>query len=102
MALDEENFTIEEVLDLYYKLEQLGDSDRRLKGKTEIKSWYTGAFVYGGKAGPRTNVENYPYTSKFLVEFAKKHAQGQGFTAVGITRNASLECTATCTTSETP
>ena len=90
MALEEGKFTIEEVLDLYNKLEKLGDSDRRLKGKTEVKSWYTGAFVYGGKAGPRNNVENYPYTTKFLVKFAKEFAPERGFSAIGITRNAQL------------
>eukprot|EP00439_Symbiodinium_sp_Y106_P015157 s5414_g2.t1 len=90
IALERGMFTTEEVLDLYYKLEQLGDSDRRLKGKTEVKSWYTGAFVYGGKAGLRNNVQNYPYTSKFLAAFARRHIQGQSFSALGITRNAQL------------
>ena len=90
MALENEEFTIEEVLNLFYKLEKLGDTDRRLKGKSDVKSWFTGAFVYGGKAGPRNNVEKYPYTSKFLVAFAKRYSQGKGFSALGITRNAQL------------
>ncbi|CAE7225820.1 GIP [Symbiodinium sp. CCMP2456] len=84
------DYTIADILDIYYKLEKLGDADRRVKKKMDVKSWFTGAFVHGGKAGPRSNVDNYPQTSRLLVEFGKKFAKGQPFSTIGIARNAQL------------
>ncbi|CAE7214179.1 RE1 [Symbiodinium sp. CCMP2456] len=90
MLREKGSYTIEDVLEIYYKLEKLGDTDRRVKKKMDVKSWFTGAFVHGGKAGPRSNVENFPQTSKLLVEFGKKFAKGKTFSAVGMARNAQL------------
>ena len=90
MLPEKSEITIEDILEIYYKLEELGDTDRRIKQKSEVKSWFTGAFVHGGKAGPRTNVECYAYTSKLLVKFAKKYSEGNSFSAVGIARNSQL------------
>ncbi|OLP85824.1 hypothetical protein AK812_SmicGene33144 [Symbiodinium microadriaticum] len=90
LLLEKSEITIEDILEIYHKLEELGDTDRRIKQKSEVKSWFTGAFVHGGKAGPRTNVECYPYTSKLLVKFAKKYSEGNSFSAVGIARNSQL------------
>ncbi|CAE7551950.1 RE1 [Symbiodinium sp. KB8] len=88
--LDQEEVTIEDILDIYYKLEKLGNTDRRMSKKSDVKSWFTGAFVHGGKAGPRSNVETFPCTSKLLVKFAKKYSDGKPFSAVGIARNSQL------------
>ncbi|CAE7321109.1 RE2, partial [Symbiodinium microadriaticum] len=88
--LDQSTVTINDILEIYYKLEGLGDTDRRIKNKAEVKSWFTGAFVHGGKAGPRINVEKFPYASKLLVEFGKQFAEGKSFSAVGIARNSQL------------
>ncbi|CAE7495091.1 RE2 [Symbiodinium sp. CCMP2592] len=88
--LDEENFSLEEVLGLYNKLEELGDTDMRIGKKEAVTSWYTGAFVHGGCAGIRRNSYVYPQTTKYLVRVAKHYAQGESFSALGIARNATL------------
>ena len=88
--LSEENYEIDEVVKLYYKLEELGDTDFRIGKKTTMSSWYTGAFVHGGCTGLRRNVYAYPNTTKYLAQVAKKFAKGEKFTAVGIARNATL------------
>ncbi|OLQ10423.1 Copia protein [Symbiodinium microadriaticum] len=85
-----ENYDLKEVLKLYNKLEELGDTDLRIGKKTAVTSWYTGAFVHGGCAGVRKNLINYPHTSKYLVKVAKQRAGGQPFSALGIARNATL------------
>ena len=61
-----------------------------MKNKSDVKSWFTGAFVHGGKAGLRTNVDRFPYASKLLVEFGKQFAEEKTFSAVGIARNSQL------------
>ena len=90
MMLDQPRVTIDDILEIYYKLEGLGDTDRRMKSKSDVKSWFTGAFVHGGKAGLRTNVDRFPYASKLLVEFGKQFAKKKTFSAVGIARNSQL------------
>ena len=85
-----ENYDLKEVLKLYNKLEELGDTDLRIGRKTAVTSWYTGAFVHGGCAGVRKNLINYPHTSEYLVKVAMQHANGRPFSALGIARNATL------------
>ncbi|CAE7891856.1 Copia protein [Symbiodinium microadriaticum] len=88
--LSEENYSLEEVIKLYNKLEELGDTDLRIGKKTAVTSWYTGAFVHGGCAGLRKNIMKYPHTTKYLVQVGKKYANGMKFTALGLARNATL------------
>ncbi|CAE7357873.1 unnamed protein product, partial [Symbiodinium sp. CCMP2456] len=88
--LREENFDTKEVLKLYDKLEELGDTDLRIGKKTCVSSWFTGAFVHGGKAGLRANVKLYPNTTRYLAAFGRKVSGGRTFSAVGIARNANL------------
>ena len=88
--LHEQDFSLSEVLNLYYKLEELGDTDFRIGRKTAVTSWYTGAYVHGGKAGLRKNVSQYPNTTKYLVQVAKQHVGDMNFTALGIARNSEL------------
>ena len=88
--LSEENYDLDEVLKLYNKLEELGDVDFRVGKKTAATSWYTGAYVHGGCAGLRRNLQSFPNTTKYLVNLGKKYARGESFTAVALARNASL------------
>ncbi|CAE7446981.1 RE1 [Symbiodinium sp. CCMP2592] len=88
--LEEGATTTQDVLQIYERLEELGDTDLRLGKKTSTTSWFTGAFVHGGLAGTRMNLRSYPFTTKFLVEFGKKFAEGVPFSALGIARNADL------------
>ena len=88
--LSEENFDLKETLKLYNKLEELGDVDFRVGKKTAATSWYTGAYVHGGCAGLRRNLQSFPNTSKYLVSLGKKYAKGEGFSAVALARNATL------------
>ena len=57
--LREEKFTADDLLYLFYKLEELGDVDMRVGKKKAVTSWYTGSYVHGGRAGPRRNVLSY-------------------------------------------
>ena len=88
--LREEKFTADDLLYLFYKLEELGDVDMRVGKKKAVTSWYTGSYVHGGRAGPRRNVLSYPNTSRYLVEYAKRNFKNFAFAAVGIARNAEL------------
>eukprot|EP00439_Symbiodinium_sp_Y106_P048300 s3792_g6.t1 len=88
--LEEKNFELDEVLGLYNRLEELGDSDMRIGKKSAVTAWYTGAFVHGGCAGLRKNLYDYPNTTEYLVAVSKKYAPGANFSALGIARNATL------------
>ncbi|CAE7934645.1 RE1, partial [Symbiodinium sp. KB8] len=88
--LEEENFSLEEVVNLYKLLELRGDSDTRLGKKTKITSWYTGAFVHGGVAGVRANLKEFPHTTTYLVKVAKHFCGEVNFSALGIAKNAQL------------
>ncbi|OLQ04673.1 Copia protein [Symbiodinium microadriaticum] len=88
--LEEENFNLEEVVNLYKLLELRGDSDTRLGRKTKITSWYTGAFVHGGVAGVRANLKEFPHTTVYLVKVAKHYCGEVNFSALGIAKNAQL------------
>ena len=88
--LEEENFSLEEVVNLYKLLELRGDSDTRLGRKTKITSWYTGAFVHGGVAGVRANLKEFPHTTMYLVKVAKHYCGEVNFSALGIAKNAQL------------
>ena len=87
---EEENYSFDEVLALYDKLEALGDTDLRIGKKSCVSSWFSGAFVHGGKAGLRNNFKEYPNTTRYLASFGRKHAGGRTFSAFGIARNATL------------
>ncbi|CAE7753847.1 RE1 [Symbiodinium sp. CCMP2592] len=89
-AMSENNYTTEQVVEIYNLLEELGDVDFRASKKTSMTTWFTGAFVHGGKAGVRSNLKEYPMTTKFLTTFAKKFSGEKTFSALGITRNTTL------------
>ena len=88
--LEERDLGVPGILQLYERLEQLGDTDMRVGKKSSATSWFSGAFVHGGKAGMRANLREYPYTTRLLVAFGKKYAGGRSFSAMGIARNADL------------
>ena len=88
---EEKNYDICEVVTLYRLLENLGQPDTRFDKKSPMTSWYTGAFVHGGVAGVRSNVKEYPHTTKYLTEFAKHHCGEEvKFSALGVAKNAQL------------
>ncbi|CAE7359094.1 GIP, partial [Symbiodinium sp. CCMP2456] len=87
---EERNYSLDEAVSLYKLLEMLGNTDRRLGKKTSIASWYTGAYVHGGVAGTRTNMKEFPHTTKFLVSLAKHYCGEVEFTALGLAMNAQL------------
>ena len=84
MMLEKKAFDNKDVLYLFEKLEELGDTDFRV-GKR-----FTGAYVHGGVAGLRNTARKFPHATKYLVEYAKAKVDGQPFTALGITRNSAL------------
>ena len=88
--LQARNFDLEEVVALYDRLESMGDTDFRVGKKTASTSWFSGAYVHGGRAGLRRNTVNFPFTTAYLVELGKAFNGGEKFSAVGIARNASL------------
>ena len=88
--LNENNYDLEEVLKLYNKLEELGDTDMRIGKKVSVTSWYTGAFVHGGVAGVRRNLSKFPHTTRYLVGVGKKYCDGTNFSALGLARNSTL------------
>ncbi|CAE7519209.1 unnamed protein product [Symbiodinium sp. CCMP2592] len=55
-------------------------------------SWTTGMFVHGGVAGLRGNTKRMRWTTRCLVESAKKMAGDHAFTAVGILENKDMDC----------
>ena len=61
----------------------------RMGKKTSDTSWFSGAFVHGGKAGARLNLREYPYATKYLAAFGRKYSGGRSFSALGIARNVS-------------
>ena len=87
---EEKNFGLEKVAALYQLLEQLGDTDMRTIKKSKVTSWYTGAFVQGGVAGLRSNVKEFPWTTRFLVAAAKHYCGEVKFSALGLAKNAQL------------
>ena len=87
---EEEDFSIDGVLQIYDLLEELGDTDMRMGKKSSATSWFSGAFVHGGKAGTRMNFREYPFATKYLAAFGRKYAGGTSFSALGIARNADL------------
>ena len=87
---EEKNYDICEAVTLYRLLENLGQTDSRFEKKSPMTSWYTGAFVHGGVAGTRSNVKEFPWTTKYLTEFAKYHCGGVSFSALGLAKNAQL------------
>ena len=90
MMLEKKAFDNKDVLYLFEKLEELGDTDFRVGKKSAMTSWFTGAYVHGGVAGLRSNARRFPYVTKYLVEYARARVDGQPFTALGITRNSAL------------
>ena len=88
--LDNKNYSLENVVQLFGLLELLGDTDRRILEKSSFSSWYTGAFVHGGVAGVRNNVRDYPWTNLYLTAFAKHHCGPVNFSAIGLAKNAQL------------
>ena len=87
---EEKNFGLDKVAALYQLLEQLGDTDMRTVKKSKFTSWYTGAFVHGGVAGLRSNVKEFPWTTRFLVAVAKHYCGEVKFSALGLAKNAQL------------
>ena len=90
MFLQEEKFAVEDILEVYRLLEELGNSDTRVSKKRGATSWFTGAYVRGGVAGTRNNLEKFPFTTKYLVSAAKSYIGDRRFAAVGISKNAEL------------
>ena len=90
MMLEKKAFDNKDVLYLFEKLEELGDTDFRVGKKSAMTSWFTGAYVHGGVAGLRNNTRRFPHATKYLVEYARAKMDGQPFTALGITRNSAL------------
>eukprot|EP00439_Symbiodinium_sp_Y106_P006524 s4409_g1.t1 len=90
MLNEEENFDIDKVVELFRYLETLGDSDMRIRDKSAFSSWYTGAFVHGGVAGIRNNLKEFPQTTKYLTNVAKKYCGDVKFSAVALAKNAQL------------
>ena len=90
VSLEEEKFGVKDILDIYSLLEELGNVDTRVSKKRGVTSWFTGAYVRGGVAGIRNNMEKFPYTTKFLVAAAKSYVGATSFSAVGISRNTEL------------
>ena len=88
--LEKGSYTNKDMLYLFEKLEELGNTDFRVGKKTPMTSWYTGAFVHGGIAGLRGNPKRFPFTTKYMANFASKYNGGKSFTAVGVTRNSAL------------
>ena len=80
----------ERLLELYGVLEKLGQLNTRLATSSTTTSWYAGMYVQGGMAGIRTGSRRTPWTAKYLVQFGKRRVEVEQFTAVGITRNASI------------
>ena len=85
-----ESFEIQDVLDLYAILEKLGQLNTSMHISSTTTTWYAGMYVEGGMAGIRVGSRRTPWTAKYMVKFAKKQTGQEQFTAVGITRNASL------------
>ena len=84
--LREEKFTADDLLYLFYKLEELGDVDMRVGKKKAVTSWYTGSYV-----SRRTKLALGAMCSRtYLVEYAKRNFKNFAFAAVGIARNAEL------------
>ncbi|CAE7301732.1 RE1 [Symbiodinium sp. CCMP2592] len=90
MLLGKGAFKPTDVMYLFEKLEELGNTDFRVGKKTPMTSWYTGAFVHGGVAGLRTNARRFPNATKYLVAYAKDKVGDGEFTAIGLTRNSAL------------
>ena len=89
-AIHEKNFTVDEVIKIYEKLEELGDTDFRTTRKSPMTSWFSGAFVHGGKAGLRSNTKEYPMATRFLTMFARRFTGDKTFSAIGVARNTTL------------
>ena len=85
---DDRNFDLEELKNLYDLLEALGHTDSRISKKSKVTSWYTGAFVHGGVAGLRSNMKEFPYTSKYVTSLARHYGGTAKFSAVGLAKNA--------------
>ncbi|OLQ13572.1 Copia protein [Symbiodinium microadriaticum] len=88
--LEEKDFSVAKVVELYDLLEALGDVDRRVSTKTSASSWYTGAFVHGGVAGLRNNMRDFPWTTRYLTGVARSLCGDIGFSALGMARNQQL------------
>ena len=80
---EEENFDLDKVVEIYKVLEALGDTDMRIRGKSPFSSWYTGAFVHGGVAGIRSNLKEFPQTTRYLTGVAKKYCGGVKVLSLG-------------------
>ena len=79
---EEEDFSIDGVLQIYDLLEELGDTDMRMGRKSSATSWFSGAFVHGGKAGTRMNFREYPFATRYLAAFGRKYAGRTSFSAI--------------------
>ena len=90
MLLEKRAFESKDVMYLFEKLEELGNTDFRVGSKTPMTSWYTGAFVHGSVAGLRTNAKKFPNATKYLTAFAKERVGEKDVTALGITRSSAL------------
>ena len=88
--LEEKDFSVAKVVELYDLLEALGDVDRRVSTKMSASSWYTGAFVHGGVAGLRNNTRVFPWTTRYLTSVAGNLCGNIGFSAVGLAKNQQL------------
>ncbi|CAE6949120.1 GIP [Symbiodinium sp. CCMP2592] len=61
-------------------------------GCGEGLSWTTGMFVHGGVAGLRGNTTRMRWTTRYLVEAAKRFKEGRDFSAVGTLENVDMRC----------
>ena len=88
--LEKESYDTKDVMRLYSILEGLGQLNTRMTTSAATTSWYAGMFVQGGMAGIRVGSRRTPWTTKYLVKFAKRRTGVEQFTALGITRNAAI------------
>ena len=90
LFLQKEKYKVEDILEVFGLLEELGNTDTRVSKKRGVTSWFTGAYVRGGVAGTRNNMQSFPYTTKYLVAAAKTYMGDTTFSAVGISKNTDL------------
>ena len=87
------DWSIDSVLGLYEYLKAIPTGS--LTGRaatTKGRTWYTGMFVHGGVAGLRKTTTRLKWSTRFLVEAAKRITGYEDFTALGILEDMSNGC----------
>ncbi|CAE7409265.1 GIP [Symbiodinium necroappetens] len=88
-----EKWAVEDVLELYSRLKAIksGPASGR-SALSKGKAWFTGMFVHGGVAGLRSATTRLKWTTRYLVQAAKKITGHPDFTALGILEDMSIGC----------